>query len=718
MTLSERAAPTVLVASAALSGALAAAVWPGPPAAAGGPDQDRLEAALLRVPDASSLRSWHDLLGSEPHVAGTPGDRRTIERLAGAFGSMGLEVQVHEVLVYLARPVAAALEIVEPVAMSLPLKEPPVAADPWSDHADLDAGWCAYSGNGDVTGEIVYANYGTREDFEKLRALGVDLRGRIVVARYGGNFRGYKARFAEAGGAAGLVIYTDPHDAGFRQGIPYPEGGWANERSVQRGSIATLDYPGDPLTPFEPATADARRMDPARVDLPRIPVQPVGWGAAAEILSRMSGPAASDLGLAGWQGGLPFAYRVAGGPGLKVRLRVVQERRLVPTANVLGFLRGAVDPDLKVIVGCHHDAWGCGASDPLAGTIVLLECARSIAEAARLGDAPARTLVFAAWAAEEHGIVGSVEWCEANRDDLARNAVAYLNLDMAAMGPAFGASGSPSLRRLVAGAARRVPQARAAGATVYDAWAGRGEPAGAPPFGSLGGGSDHVGFACHLGIPSCSLSAAGSRGTAYHSNYDTLSWYRKVVGEDYGPALMLARLTGLVAARLACDPIVPLDPSGYPTEARGQLRELAERARALDLRIDPALLEAAIDETGRVAAATDRRLAQAAAAGRLDAATRATVNRLLIACERSFVHAPGLPGRPWYRNLYTATDPGSGYAAWTFPALRRHVEERDEAGFESALGLHVAAFEALRDRLRRIEDQLGPGGPDASPAGP
>ncbi len=647
-------------------------------------EQAAYEVALNEVPSPQRLRAWHDLFGSEPHVAGTPGDLRNIERLAAAFEQMGLTVERHEFLAWLPRPVEASLEIVSPVMQSLPLVERVLPEDPFSGHPDLAPGWNAYSGNGDVTGEIVYANYGTKQDFQALQAWGVDVAGRIVIARYGGNFRGFKAKFAEAAGAAGLIIYTDPDDSGWRKGIPYPEGGYANEASIQRGSIKALDYPGDPLTPFVAAGPDAERLDPGDVALPRIPVQPVGWGAAAEIMSRMDGPGVPT----GWQGGLPFAYRLTGGAALRVRLHVEQQRGLLRSANVIATLTGSTEPQRRVVIGCHHDAWGFGAGDPLAGIIVLYECARSFAELARRGVRPQRSIVFAAWGAEEHGIIGSVEWCEANAEQLRADAVAYINLDMAAMGPTFRASSAPALKTLIASAARSV-----ASAGIEQM----------PSFGTLGGGSDHVGFYCHLGVTSCGLGGQGSPGTSYHSNYDTLAWYRKVVGDDYEPALMVTRIANLIAARLAGGPLLPLDLSQYAPDLREHLAGLGERAAALAVELDLGPLEQAVDELEAVAGPVQPRLLEAVAGGRLSDSALRRVNEQLLAAERAWLHEPGLPQRPWFRNLYAATDPDSGYAAWLLPALRYHVERTDAAGAADVRDLYVEAVQSVGEAMKAID---------------
>lgn len=678
------------------------AAWP---LAARGP-QRAYEAALNAVPDAMRLRAWHDLFCREPHPAGSEGDARMIERMAKAFETMGLETERHEFHAWLPRFEGARVTVhAGDEALDLPLRERRLPEDP-AVAERVPPAWNAYSGSGEVRGEVVYANYGTKEDFAQLAALGVDLTGRIVVARYGRNFRGFKAKFAEAAGAAGLLLYTDPDDSGYRKGIPYPEGGWANETSVQRGSIKTLPYPGDPLTPFEPATKDARRLDPESVALPRIPVQPLGWRAAREILARMRGPGVPQ----GWQGGLPFAYRLTGGEHLEVALEVRQERAIVPTANVIGRVRGSRHPEQVVIVGCHHDAWTFGAGDPAAGSIVLFEMARSFAQARKQGHRPARTVIFANWGAEEPGIIGSTEWCEANRAALAAGGVAYVNLDMAAMGPNFHCSASPSLKSVIEDAARAVPQARADGRqSVYDAWAARGD--GTPGFGNLGGGSDHVGFYCHLGIPSCGLGAGGSAGVSYHSAYDTVSWYRKVVGEDYAPALMLARLGNVLVSRLANAPVLPYDPVRAVDDMRTHLDALRERAAELGVPLETAALDeqlppwrASMQEARVLLRATPVLLE--AAHG--DPAERlAAVNEALIQVERAWLLPGGLPGRPWFRQAFAASDPTSGYAAWMLPVLRQAVEDGADAEERArALGTYRERLFEVGRRILALIDAL------------
>jgi N-acetylated-alpha-linked acidic dipeptidase len=683
--------------------------WPGHERASYG----TYEAALLASPTREGLLGTHQLLGSEPHIAGSAGDLRNVERIARAFEEMGLEVERHQFWALLCRPVAAAVEVVEPEHIPLLVKEQALDQDPFSGHPEQTIGWNAYSGSGDVTAPVVYANYGTKADFEKLHELGVEAKGRIVVCRYGGNFRGYKARFAEEAGAAGVIIYTDPADSGYAKGITYPEGGYANHTCIERGSINTLPYAGDPLTPGREATEHAERLDLQRVDLPRIPVQPVSYGQAQKILERMTGPAVPEK----WQGGLPLAYRLSGGDQLRVRLKVEQERKVIPSFNVIGTLRGASEPERLMIIGCHHDAWGCGAADPLAGTIALMETARAFGAQAVAGRRPARTVQFAAWGAEEFGIIGSTEWVESRRERLVNDAVAYINLDMASMGPEFGAGTSPSLRRLVEEVSRLVPRARSNdGKTVFEEWLSRGEDPMAPKhpkFGDLGGGSDHIAFLCYAGVASTSLGGSGGKGSSYHSTFDTLPWYWKVVGEDYEPAVMVTRMTIAVAARAACAPLLPLDPGRYGLEVRRQLIDITKRAVELrviakperDIAPELARLEGAAVQFEALARAVDQRVLAAAESG-LASDTLSRINSLLMQADRAWLSEEGLPGRPWFKNLYASSDEDSGYAAWTLPLLRWAIEHKDRASLTSAEDRYLEVMARLRRIMEQIEAEL------------
>ena len=648
--------------------------------------EETLADAALQIPSADSLRAWHDLLGEEPHVAGSEGDARVIAKIAGAFKEMGLQTEVWSFKALLPQPVHASVRILgEKTApagamperrgiSSLPISEKELLADPATSHPDLDWGWNAFAGSGVVEGEVVYVNQGRKEDFQRLKALGIDLRGKIALARYGGNYRGFKVKFAEAAGAIGLLMYLDPGDYGFGRGETWPTGGWANDTCIQRGSILTLPYKGDPLTPFVPSREGVERLAIEDVALPMIPVQPIGYAAAQRIMAGMTGRVVEDD---AWKGGMRTTYRIEGN-SMRVRLEVEQKREIRETANVIGILPGFESPEQLVIVGCHHDAWGFGAADPLAGTIVLLETAKAFAEQAKRGVRPRRTIIFAAWGAEEFGIIGSSEWCEGHRAVLSRNAVAYINLDMAAMGNNFSASATPPLQAAIRRAAGVVPQAGVDDdRTVLDVWGEKG----VPQMGTPGGGSDHVGFNCHLGIPACALRGGGSAGTAYHSNYDTLAWYRATVGESYDSGLMVSRVCTALVSDLADSPVVPLDPRAVVVELHRLLPRLKAKAKDVRLSVDFTPLEVSIVELSNVVLEVGSLLEGVSS----EDPTRLSLNKGLIGLERHWLDEEGLPGRPWFKNVYCTSDRDSGYGAVVLPLLAEAIKDRDAQAASKAV---------------------------------
>ncbi|TVQ61195.1 MAG: M28 family peptidase [Phycisphaerales bacterium] len=665
------------------------------------------EAALNAAVDPASIARTHETLAAEPHVAGTEASFRVADWLTDTFSELGYNVITPEYWVYLPRFVDASLEIVSPVAIELSIREDVLEEDPDTGHPDITPGWNAYSGSGEVEAGVVYANYGTIEDFATLREMGVSVEGKIVIARYGRNYRGYKAKFAEEAGAAGLIMYTDPADA--VRGETYPHGGWAHPSQIQRGSIKTLPYAGDPLTPGVPAHFNAERLDPDDVDLPRIPVQPIGYGAAEQIISRMRGDPAPD----GWHGNLPHEYRVTGGDDLRIRMRVEQVREITRIRNVLARMPGVVDPMQMVVVGSHHDSWAHGASDPLAGTMVMVEAARAFAHAAQQGMRPARTIVFAAWDAEEFGIIGSTEWVEEQIERLTRDAVAYINLDMSVMGDQFrAAASSPTLHGVIEEAARAVTEPGPDNTTsVLDAWMARIPPAtpGRPRIGLLGGGSDHIGFASHAVVPSISLSMSGAEGVSYHSAYDTIAWWRKVVGDDYESARTLTQITNVILARLAgvasADGYVGLPMLSFERiapAALAHLDALAARAKTLGVAFDRAPLDAAAARVDERAAAVEATLRARGDTQGLDAG----VARTMMLVDRAWRDDEGLPERPWFRNTFVASDETSGYAAWAFPLLRREIEHRDDDALRAAVERTRAAFERVERALATLETEL------------
>lgn len=652
------------------------------------------EAKLLELPKPEGFRAHLERLTREPHVAGSPESFRVVAYLEEAMRAAGLKVERFEYDVYLPHPVRSEVALVTPVRVPLNNQENILPEDRFSSDPRLGPGWNAFSGSGDVTGQVVFAHQGRKEDFETLAKMGVSVKGKVVIARYGGNFRGYKAKYAEEAGAIGLIIYTDPADGGFSAGPVYPEGRFATDSTVQRGSLLTLDYTGDPLTPGVPAhTADSgkpvTRLDPSTVAFHTIPVVPLPYGSAQEILTRMTGAPVP----AGWQGGLPFTYRLTGPENLTVRVRVEQPRKLTRIANVVGTIEGREFPDEWVIFGSHHDAWGHGATDPNSGTAMLLTLGDALG--ALEGDCrPRRTIKIAHWDAEEFFIMGSAEWTEEFRRDLHDKAVAYINADSAVTGPNFGGSSSPSLKRLMVDAARAVTHPDT-GAPVYAQWQARLAAGTEPDFGNLGGGSDHVPFYSHVGIPAAGPGMSGST-PIYHSNYDSFAWYERFGDPTFAYGPTLARLNGIVALRLSSTDIIPFDLVRYATDLERHITTLervaAERGRkkgfpALRAELKP--LRAAADT---FVAARDRPAPSREALGR--------VNRALIQVERALVHEHGLPFGAWNRSVYASPDPWSGYAAWMLPGLRYQVEVGTDAEVVEWERIYAERLRALTSAIQ------------------
>lgn len=671
--------------------------------------QLELEQRLLALPTPTAFQRHMETITRDPHIAGSEANARVAEYLAGTMAAAGLAVERHPYDVYLPRlkPVSSAA-LVTPIRLPLNNQEYVLPEDPYSAHPDLGPAYNAFSGSGDVTAEVVYVNYGRKEDFAQLRQIGVSLQGKIAVARYGGNYRGFKAKFAQEEGAVGLVIYTDPADGGYVSGIPYPEGKAANESTVQRGSLLTLDYTGDPLTPFAPALpADGRRkvqrLRPEEVRLPTIPVVPLPYGSAVQILQRMQG----DPVPGGWQGGLPFAYRLQGGPGLTVRLQVEQPLALTRITDVVGTLTGSEFPDEWIVLGCHYDAWSFGAEDPNGGTAMLLCLAEALGELSRQGFRPRRTIKIAHWDAEEFGMIGSTEWVEEFREELTAKAVAYINADVSVSGPHFGAAAAPTLKGLIIAASQAVTHPDTA-LTVYQTWNPPERQAAEPGIGDLGGGSDHLGFYSHLGVPSSAISMSGA--SLYHSAYDDLAFFVRFCDPrfEYGPTM--ARIDGVVALRLANADLLPYDVARYPVDLTRHLEGLKERAAKAGVAVDLGRLAASLTPLEEAAAACvagrDRFLTEGGSA--VTPSRIGRINQRLLGLERAFIYLPGLPTRPWNRSLYIGVDPFNGYDSWPLPGLRHQVEVRTPEAVPAWEEIYVQAVTELTRRLQELAAELSP----------
>lgn len=665
--------------------------------------QLQIEQLLINHHKPEVFREHLYQLTQHPHIAGTQESRAVIEYMSLKMTEAGFKVEHFDYDAWMPKPGEVNISLIRPIRMPLNNQEYIYDEDPFSADPRLVHGWNAYSGSGSVTSEVVYANYGRKEDFEQLKLLGINVEGKIVIARYGGNFRGYKAKFAEEAGADGLIIYTDPANGGFTSGLTYPEGRYSDESAIQRGSLLTLDYFGDPLTPFEPALpldgdVNIERLDPDDVAFHTIPVAPIGYGAAHEILSRMTGEPVPG----GWQGGLPFTYRLTGGGELQVQLEVDQPHDYTRITNVVGTIEGSEYPDEWIILGSHHDAWGFGATDPNSGTAMLLTLAESLGEMLQNGNRPKRSIMIAHWDAEEFLLIGSTEWVEQLREELNASAVLYLNADMSVTGPHFRSSASPTLKKPIIEATKVVPHPDS-DKTIYETWIS--PSADEPAIGNLGGGSDHVGFYMHAGIPSAGVSISGSV-PIYHTNFDSFSFYENFIDStfSYGPAL--AGVYGVVATRFANADLLPYDLVRYANDINTHVESIINRAHELNRDVDAEELTLELSKTEKLASEIVNRIPVYLSGNPSDPEKR-EVNQLLIQLERSFLDEAGLPFSKWQQSLYSATDPWSGYASWMIPGVRYILEDqKSDVELSTELRRFKSAVERLNTTLSEIHSLI------------
>lgn len=666
-----------------------------------GAAQRRAEAAATARPDSARIGVLARTLADRPHIAGTPAQARTRDLVIDAMREAGLTAEVGEYHVWLPHTIEYGVWRIAPNPKELDLREGPIAQDPttlaFPEYPTVNG----YSGTGDVTGEVVYVNYGLIEDYAQLDSMGVSVRGKVAIARYGRSFRGIKAREAEKHGAIALLMYSDPADDGYVQGDVYPEGPFRNERGVQRGSV--MNGAGDPSTPGYPSKAGAARIPLDQMPVPRIPVLPLSYGNAVELLKDVRGASIPR----GWQGGLAFRYHVGPGP-VRARVKVKSDSAtaaIKPIWNTYGIIRGTDFPDEIVVIGAHRDAWSPGAADNVSGTVSVVESARAVAAQMQTGWRPRRTLVFATWDAEEWGLVGSSEYVEDDSLRLMRGGVAYLNQDGAASGPAFGGGGTPTLRATLRDITKSVADP-SGGGSVYDVWRKRANaPAGEEPaMGDPGGGSDFAGFYNHLGIPHSDWGFGGASGI-YHSNFDSFTFMERFGDPGYRYHAAAARIGTAMMMRLANADILPYD---YVEFARTMRKYLSPIDRALSVKGWPgssAPLAAAIDrmERGAVAfgAARDQALM-----GELPRAKQEATNAALLQVERAMTRPEGLRTRPWYRNLIYVADVDNGYSNMVFPSVNEAIRYGDAALFETELADLVRRFDAATAAIERARVAL------------
>jgi len=628
-----------------------------------------LESQLIETIRPENCRREHRIFTEKPHMAGTVRNYELAQYVARQWRDYGLEeVRLIEHPVYLPWPVRYEATLVQSNE-KLSLKEEGIPQDKDSYSDDVGISYCAYSADVDVTAPVVYVNSGNPEDYDLLARSGIDVRGKIALARYSVpySYRGFKAQTAQKHGVAALLLYSDPADDGYKKGDVYPWGPWGPESHLQRGGIVyDFNLPGDPRTPGW-ASVPGGRFLPAEtaVSMPTVAAAPMSYKDARRILEKMTGPPVPTK----WQGGLPFIYRL-GQSSDKLHLIIENDKKVRSIWNVVGRLRGSDRPDEWVILGNHRDAWVFGGVDPSSGTASLMETARAFGALKRSGWKPKRTLVFASWDAEEFTLTGSTEWGELEADRLKAGALAYLNVDSSSSGHSFTAAAVPALAGFLRDVARDVPDP--SGGSIYDAWLRQGKEKEPTVTTRLGSGSDYTVFLNFLGVPVADLTFDGPYGV-YHSIYDSFTWVDRVGDPGYYYHAAMARYWAVAALQLSeCD-YVPLDYSAYAAEVQKYLDETEQLARQLriDVNFAPARAAAkAWERNGRTALDTARK---AVAAGDMASATR--IHQQLMKVERALLDPEGLVGRPWFKHLIYAPRPT--YKAMVLPALTEAIEARD-----------------------------------------
>ena len=678
------------------------------------------ESKFRNLPNPDAMRESMQHLSARPHNVGSPYDKENAEWILSKFQQYGFDAHIETFDVLFPTPKERHVELLSPTYFVAKLQEPPLSIDPTSQQTSEQLPtYNAYSADGDVTGPLVYVNYGMRDDYEQLERLGVSVKGAIVIARYGGGWRGIKPKVAAEHGAVGCIIYSDPRDDGYFEGQNYPAGPYRPEDGVQRGSVMDTDYPGDPLTPGVGATKNAKRLSLKEAKtITSIPVLPISYGDAQPLLAAISGPTAPDA----WRGALPITYRIGPGPA-QVHLVVKSNWDLKTIYDVIAKIPGRETPEQWVLRGNHHDAWVNGADDPISGMVVVLDEARALGELVKQGWRPKRTIIYCAWDGEEPGLLGSTEWVEQHQDELRQHAVMYLNTDSSARGY-LSVSGSHTLERAVNQVEREIQDpekhisvwkraylrrvGRAASSEDREELRDRADLR----LGALGDGSDYTAFLDYTGVAALNMGFGGeSGGGVYHSIYDDFYWYTHFGDPKFVYERALAQVAGSTVMRFADADLLPFDPTGsadtikrYVAELKKELKQQQDQARERNREVEegvftatadpekqyvpppkepvpPYLNFAPLDNGVEAYARAAQRYRQAVAklndndGAAWQSPALPAINAKLLLTERTFTVSQGLKERPWFKHQIYAPGAYTGYGAKTIPAVREAMEE-------------------------------------------
>jgi len=668
--------------------------------------QNELEEAFDAQLSPNNLDEWMQLLSARPHYVGTEYGRQNAEWMVEQFKSWGFDAKIETYHILFPYPKIRLLELTEPTVYKAKLSAIPIAEDKYTQQTDeLLPSYNTFSTDGDVEAELVFVNYGIPADYEELEKLGIDVKGKIVIAKYAGSWRGIKPKLAAEKGAIGCIIYSDPKDDGYYKGDTYPDGAFKNETGVQRGSVMDRPlYPGDVLTPGYAATKNAKRLD--RKDAPtitKIPVLPISYQDALPLLKALSGPVVPDS----WKGALPITYHVGPGPA-RVHLKLEFDWQLKPAHNVIAKMKGDAFPDQWVMRGNHHDAWVHGANDPISGLVALLEEARAIGELVKAGYKPKRTLVYCAWDAEEPGLIGSTEWVEDHKEELQEKVVAYINTDASGRG-FFFAGGSHTLQAMVMEVADDVvdPQTGVSVRKRRNAVDLLSGGDGNPGLSALGSGSDYTPFIQHAGIAALNLGYSGeNKGGEYHTIYDTYPHYKRFKDPDFEYGVALAKTAGRIVLRLTNSDVLPFEfqqwnktVSGYMSELIKLTNDMRTAVEKHNTLVEKNVFELAADPKKTFVKPVKKELIPyldftslqnelvalnevitnfaAQDFSQLDQATSTKLNEKLLLTEHTLISEMGLPRRPWYKHQIYAPGFYTGYGVKTLPGVREAIEQKD-----------------------------------------
>lgn len=688
-----------------------------------------LEKAFEAKLTTENLDRWMQLLSAEPHWVGTEYGEKNAKWIQKQFKSWGYDTRIDTYYVLFPYPKVRVLEMTGPTTYSAKLTAVPVEGDKFTAQGDaLLPSYNAFSTDGDVAAELVFVNYGIPKDYEELEKLGIDVKGKIVIAKYQGSWRGIKPKLAAENGAIGCIIYSDPQDDGYGRGDVYPKGAFKNKTGVQRGSVMDMPtYPGDVLTPGYGATKDAKRLD--RKDAPtitKIPVLPISYEDAQPLLAALDGAVAPQS----WRGGLPITYHIGPGPA-KVHLKLEFDWQLRPAHNVIATMKGTDFPDQWVMRGNHHDAWVHGANDPVSGMVALMEEARAVGELAKKGQKPKRTIIYCAWDAEEPGLIGSTEWVEDHKKELQQKVVAYINTDGNGRG-FLGAGGSHSLQAMVSEVAGSVTDPQR-GVSIRERRIARNLINGGDEdfnLYALGSGSDYTPFIQHAGIASLNLGFGGENaGGEYHTIYDTYPHYKRFKDPGFEYGIALANTAGRIVLRLANADVLPFEFQQWHSTVNGYLNEIIKLTETLrtevekhnklveknvfELAADPkkpflkpkkkeavpyldftplqnemAVLKTSIDQFSTIDIS------------KLSIDKRKQLNQKLLLAEQALTYEKGLPRRSWYKHQIYAPGFYTGYGVKTLPSVREAIEQKDWKEAQEQI-------EILSGTLKKFNEHIG-----------